>query len=280
MTSKYCPLPFREVVLFNGDILQPCCQNHAYKVFIKDSFDQSFNTGVLEQFRNQLLSGQPVKGCDQCYNEEAAGVESMRQRSINRYGYVDNVEIHAIQMQFDNLCNLKCRMCASTNSHMLYEDEIEVLGKTINPKKFILTTRHNEIDKTHLKEIKFWGGEPLISPRAQEFFKDFTTSGEISQVVISTYTNGMVTPSGYILEAFEKCRYLDLFVSIDAYGGLNEYIRGKSNFDDIVNTLNFLRSLMKSRPPESTFIGVSTLVNIYNVNKLQDLDSFIKKELS
>ena len=271
-------MPFREVALNNADILQPCCQNHSYKISIDESFEKSFNSGPLEKVRQQMLAGETVKGCDQCYREELAGVESMRQRSIKKYGIIKNIEIHAIQIQFDNLCNLKCRMCTSMNSHLLYDDELLVLGKTLSPKKFITNTTYKEIDKTYLREIKLHGGEPLISPRAEEFFKEMVLSNEISKVTISTYTNGMVIPTDYILEAFKKCRFLDLYISIDGFGNLNEYIRGKSDFNKIVENLKFYSSLIDSRPEHSTFIGISTVVNVYNVNKLKDLDQFITKE--
>jgi hypothetical protein len=103
-------------------------------------------------------------------------------------------------------------------------------------------------------------------------------TGEISKVTISTYTNGMVIPTDYVLEAFEKCKFLDLYISIDGFGNLNEYIRGKSNFNEIIKNLKFYSSLIESRPQHGTFIGVSTVVNVYNVNKLKDLDQFIVKE--
>jgi hypothetical protein len=278
MNNTYCPLLFREVALNNGDVLQPCCQNHSHKISINESFEKSFNTGQLENVRQQMLAGETVDGCDQCYREESVGVESMRQRSIKKYGIIKNIEIHAIQIQFDNLCNLKCRMCTSMNSHLLYDDELSVLGKTLSPKKFITNTTYKEIDKTYLREIKLHGGEPLISPRAEEFFKEMVLSNEISKVTISTYTNGMVIPTDYILEAFKKCRFLDLYISIDGFGNLNEYIRGKSDFNKIVENLKFYSSLIDSRPEHSTFIGISTVVNVYNVNKLKDLDQFIAKE--
>jgi hypothetical protein len=103
-------------------------------------------------------------------------------------------------------------------------------------------------------------------------------SNEISKVTISTYTNGMIIPTDYILEAFKKCKFLDLYISIDGFGNLNEYIRGKSDFNEIVKNLKFYSSLIDSRPEHSTFIGISTVVNVYNVNKLKDLDQFIAKE--
>ena len=278
MRDTYCSLPFREVTINNGDVLQPCCQNYSHQILINESFAKSFNTGQLEKVRKQMLAGEIVTGCDQCYREESAGLESMRQRSVKKYGNVENIEIHAIQIQFDNLCNLKCRMCSSANSHLLYDDELKILGKPISPKKFVASTTHNDIDKTHLKEIKLFGGEPLISPRAQEFVKDMVLSNEISRVVVSAYTNGTVLPTDYMLEAFHKCRFLDLNVSIDGVGQLNEYIRGKSDFNEIVKNLKFYSSLIDSRPKQSTTIGVSTVVNVYNVNKLKALDQFITKE--
>ena len=61
---------------------------------------------------------------------------------------------------------------------------------------------------------------------------------------------------------------------------MNEYIRGKSDFNEIVKNLKFYSSLIDSRPKQSTTIGISTVVNVYNVNKLKELDQFITKEFS
>lgn len=277
MNKSYCALPFRETMMVPGDVLLLCCR-HDTNVIIKESFDKTFKTGKIQEIRELMLEGKPVAGCEQCYIEEEQGIESMREQSIKRYGVVKDIELHGLHIQFDNLCNLKCRMCTSAQSHLIYNDEVEIFGKAIIWQKFTEANRYKEIDVSKLTEIRMHGGEPFISKKADDFFKTIIQSGRISEVNVATPTNGMITPSGALLETLQQCKMLSLMVSIDAYGDLNDYFRSKSNFETVIKNLDMFYSLIETRKSGTTTIGVSTTVNIYNVNKLHELNSFLKSK--
>lgn len=262
-------------MLVPGDVLLLCCR-HDTNVVIEESFDKTFKSGKLQEIRELMLAGKPVAGCEQCYREEQQGVESMRQQSIKTYGVVDDIELQGIHLQFDNVCNLKCRMCSSPSSHLLYNEETEIYGKGISWQKFVVADKYKEIDTSKLTVIRLHGGEPFMSKRAEEFFKSITASGRISKVSIVIPTNGMVKPSEDFLEALANCNVLSIAVSIDALGGLNDYFRSNSDFDTVISNLDFFCSLIESRKPGTTDISVVTTVNVYNVNKLQELDTFLK----
>lgn len=277
MNKTYCPLPFRETMMVPGDVLLLCCR-HNTDVLIKDSFDKTFKEGKIQEIRELMLAGKPVSGCEQCYIQESQGVESMREWGIKKYGIVNDIELHTLHVQFDNVCNLKCRSCASVSSHLLYEDEVAIFGKSVAWQKYTQADRYKEIDISKLTDVRLHGGEPLLSKRADEFFGNLISQNRISELKIETPTNGMVIPKGNILRAFNECASLSISVSIDAYGDLNNYFRGKSDFNKIIKTLDFFYSLIDSRPPDTTTICVGTTVNMYNVNKLKDLDNFLKNK--
>jgi molybdenum cofactor biosynthesis enzyme MoaA len=274
MNKTYCALPFRETMLVPGDVLLLCCR-HDTNVIIEENFEKSFKSGKIQEIRELMLEGKPVAGCEQCYIEEEQGVESMRQQSIKKYGVVEDIELQGIHIQFDNVCNLKCRMCTSTSSHLLHNEETELYGKAISWQKFVVADRYKEIDTSKLTVIRLHGGEPFMSKRAEDFFKSITKSGRINQVSIVIPTNGMIRPSNDFLEALENCNVLSIAVSIDAYGGFNDYFRSKSEFNTVIENLDFFCSLIDSRKPGTTNISVVTTVNVYNVNKLTELDSFL-----
>jgi MoaA/NifB/PqqE/SkfB family radical SAM enzyme len=279
-TNKtYCALPFRETMMLPGDVLLLCCR-HDTNVVIKEDFDKTFKSGKLQEIRELMLAGKPVSGCEQCYREEHQGVESMREQSIKTYGIVDDIELQGLHIQFDNICNLKCRMCSSVSSHLLHSEETEIYGKAISWKKFVVADKYKQMDISKLTTIRLHGGEPFMSKRAEEFCKSITELGRIDKVSIVIPTNGMIRPSNDFLEALSNCNSLSIAVSIDALGGLNDYFRSKSDFDTIISNLDFFYSLIKSRKAGTTNISVVTTVNIYNVNKLQELDLFLKSRYS
>ena len=275
MNKTYCALPFRETMMIPGDVLLLCCR-HDTNVIIKDNFDKTFKSGKHQEIRELMLAGKPVTGCEQCYREEEQGIESMREQGIKKYGVVTDIELKALHIQFDNVCNLKCRMCSSVSSHLLYNEETEIYGKSISWQKLTVADKHYEIDTSTLEEIRLHGGEPFLSERAEDFFKRLIETGHIKNIRMITPTNGMVKPSGILLTAIESCKYLSVGVSIDAYGGLNDYFRSKSDFETVISNLDFFCSLIDSRPANTTNILAVTTVNVYNVNKLKELDEFLK----
>jgi len=135
---------------------------------------------------------------------------------------------------------------------------------------------YTEIDNSKINEIVIYGGEPLLSERANKFLQKFIDSGRISEIKISTPTNGMVQPSDTFLTAFLSCKKLDLTVSIDAYGDLNDYFRSRSDFDTVIHNLDFFVDLINRRGSKETYVRVSVTVNVYNVNKLQELETFLR----
>jgi sulfatase maturation enzyme AslB (radical SAM superfamily) len=274
-SKTYCAHPFRETVLLPGDTLL-VCQRHTDNVIIDKGFHEAFYTGKIQEIRELMLEGKSVPGCDQCYREESVGIKSMRQKSIEKHGVVTDIEIHSIDVQFDNTCNLKCRMCASTQSHLLYNEEIEIFGNAVSWQKATSTDVYTEIDNSKINEIVIYGGEPLLSERANKFLQTFIDSERISEIKISTPTNGMVHPSDTFLTAFLSCKKLDLTVSIDAYGDLNDYFRSRSDFDTVIHNLDFFIDLINLRGSKETYVRVSVTVNVYNVNKLQELETFLR----
>lgn len=279
MNKTYCALPFRETMIIPGDVLLLCCR-HDTNVIVKDTFDKTFKSGKHQEIRELMLAGKPVTGCEQCYREEEQGVESMREKSIKTYGVVKDIELQGIHIQFDNVCNLKCRMCSSVSSHLLYNEETEIYGKSISWQKFVVTDVYKDIDTSKLNVIRLHGGEPFMSKRAEEFFKVINRSGRISKIDIVIPTNGMVKPSTEFLEALSNCNNLSIAVSIDAYGDLNDYFRSKSDFNTIISNLDFFYSLRDSRKSGTTNISIVTTVNVYNVNKLKELDLFLESRYS
>ena len=278
--NTYCALPFRETMLVpegsgNGALLL-CCR-HNTNVVIEESFDKSFLTGKIQKIREQMLQGEPVAGCESCYAEEADGIKSMRQAGIEKYGIVENIKLTALHTAFDNVCNLRCRMCASSSSHLLYNDELEIFGKTISNKKYTEVTVYDDMDMSQMTELRLHGGEPFLSKQGEKFFKNIVQSGAIKNLKLITPTNGTVMPSGYFLQALLLCKELHINVSIDAHGKLNGYIRSGADFDMILKNLDYFCSLIATRPAGSTTIGCDTTVSIYNINQLDTLDDFMKE---
>lgn len=276
MSKTYCPYPFISASLQADNTVLPCGQFmksvHFQKVI---PVHEVRNSDFMKEMRRKMLVGEHVDGC-QCPAEEAAGIRSMRQNAIDRFGFTTETKLRKLELVFDNVCNIKCRSCGTPNSHLWHDDEKAVYGVTFIDKKYIKNTIYSDVDFTDLECIEVLGGEPMLSPGTAEFFKKASELDILKNLTVQISTNGMVLPPDVITQALLDCNALELAISIDGYGSYNDYIRSGSNFEQIRGNLDFYKQLIEKRKG-STKIAVHTTVSIYNVNQLDILDKFINE---
>lgn len=237
------------------------------------------NGEFMSTMRAKMLAGEHVEGC-QCPAEEAAGIRSMRQNAIDRFGFTTDTNLKKLELVFDNVCNIKCRSCGSPNSHLWYEDELAIYGEGLLGKKYFKNTLYHDIDFSHLEYIEVLGGEPFISPATSVFFKKAKQLDVLKNLTIQISTNGVEIAQGSVLTALLECKNLELTISIDAYGEYNNYVRSGSDWNKIVESIKFYNTLFEIRPKGTTKIAVHTTVSIYNANQLELLDNFISEHFS
>ncbi|MEY4331568.1 MAG: hypothetical protein RLZZ196_306 [Bacteroidota bacterium] len=259
----------------------------------------SNNNNTLTAFRHQLLEGNELpESCSRCTNCEKSNVVSMRQNSNKKWGHllkelefdsdnnlVENKFYLWDGVGFSNLCNLKCRMCPSYLSSSTREEEIKhnLTPKTVSlaQTEFIknykfkeklngitIESFNNENDFytfflkhiNYIKEIKFEGGEPLMLPQHYKILELLIEKNK-TDVELSYPTNltRLNFKSYNVLDLWNKFNNINLSISIDAYEDQNYYIRHPSNWNDIVNNIN----KVKSKCPHIK-LTISTTIQILN----------------
>lgn len=275
-SKTYCPYPFIGASLQADKMVLPCGQYMNMAPFKKIiPIQDARQNGHMAVMRDKMLKGEKDSGC-QCHAEELSGIKSMRQQAIDKFGYNDFGPLKTIEIFFDNVCNLKCRSCASPYSHLLFEEEKELYGFSLADKKYLKNTLYNDVDIKELTEIKIYGGEPLISQDCEKFFQKLLNESTVENIEIYISTNATVKPMPSTLEAIKRCKKLHINLSVDGYGKLNSFIRHGSNWESIVENMKFFHDLYEQRA-ESTTIAVHSAVSIYNVNLLDQLDNFVKE---
>lgn len=274
-SKTYCPYPFIGASLQSDGVTLPCGQYMNVAPFTAyQPIEDARNSSHMQDMRMKMLNNKHDSGC-QCPAEEAAGMKSMRQHAIDQFGFQPFGKLKTVEIFFDNVCNLKCRMCGSPRSHLWYEEEKELYGTTMSPTKYVKNTLHETLNVEELEEIKVYGGEPLQTREADNFFKRVIDQGNIENLYLEMSTNGTTLPMPNVLEAFRKCKRLKLDLSIDAFGKLNDYIRSGSVWEEIVENMKFFDRLIDDRQGE-TIIIVHSAVGIYNINMMKDLDDFVE----
>ena len=189
MSKTFCPLPWINVSVDTDGSVKPCCISTDYIKNNKgekfnlghNSIDEFYNSPDFVEIRHKMLTGQEVKGCSECYEQEKSGGQSQRMLynniwplRLNFHETVDKIKIKYFDLRFGNLCNLKCRSCHPLASTQL-QKEVTEIGSSIQKYLPSLPDDFNNWYNTHtannnilsnienLEVLYLAGGEPSVN---------------------------------------------------------------------------------------------------------------------
>ena len=163
---------------------KPCCDardkdgiSSKVKITQAASWEEIFNNKLSIEVREKLLSGQYHEVCWGCKKLQSQGLKAPPQKyekilADSGENLVWDVEkgnlsnkLYLLDYRPSNLCNLKCRMCSSSNSSLIAAEE--------NTAEFFYnkTRAASEVAEilpfADLKLLKLAGGEPMIMPETK-----------------------------------------------------------------------------------------------------------------
>lgn len=306
--------PFTGLATREDGAIQVCCRSHPIGNIQDQSLEDIWNNATMKRIRKQILSGQRPKECEPCFSLEDQGVESLRQRHIagvipeariNLYPDAVNklredftmpFEIPTMELKLNNLCNLKCRMChpgdsTSWNDWSEIKDYYKESGKVI----YNLVEEHNlerkplldkfednpnwwaslEKNLPYFRRVEFAGGEPLMDPQHYRILDMLAPYGD--KIEIKYATNGTtlgIKGGRNVYEYWPKFKSVAVNVSIDGLGPVYEYIRGNSNWNDVVHNVQEIKKI----PNISRVVG-AVAVQVSNVLILDKMIEYFLNDL-
>ena len=134
MSRVFCNLPWNHNYIHPNGKYRLCCTtsqdivtNDNYHSFHagKHSIEDYWNSNRMKQIRKNMMNGIKVRDCIKCYQQDDAGVDSLRDTTgmdefianTSHDGTYDK-SAGTMQVHMSNICNLKCKMCSQMYSHM------------------------------------------------------------------------------------------------------------------------------------------------------------------
>lgn len=280
MNNYFCSLPWVHLRLdpsYDGQTggVSPCCKfnQEEWDNMRQDDSEiedgkqllERMNQSAFRQIRSEMLAGIPVKGCINCYEDDKIHGKSMRTSANDSYDIArENLTqefFHTkyIEVSLDNTCNLECKMCSSFNSTKLRRRD-QLLGKNVHPTWVFDPDLLDEFDLSHVEQIKFVGGEPLLSKHHLPFLKKFPNKQNLSLLY---NTNATILPKGETLDIMHSVKELNFIISCDGIYKYNDYQRWGSNFETIIENANTIKSTFDNIN-WFTFLNTFTLLNLNN----------------
>ena len=250
--DTWCPMPFVTLAVNPNNWLSRCMMSNKKMGLIeKDSYSNENFTTLRQNMLNGIWDDD---GCHSCWYKEQHGQKSRRNRWVEgeeKYIGATNIyennlstkrnTIKHLYMNFNNICNFKCRMCGPHFSNAWIPDynKMKVMGSykgniTNNGQTWSQPKQQIDIDK-FLKEFGpelgelhgIWvtGGEPFMDNSMFDFFEKLKQYCDPAQlkVLITTNASKLDVPRLAELSGFMR---LQIHVSVDATGDLYPYMRG------------------------------------------------------
>lgn len=272
LPKNYCPLPFVSLSLLPGNGIMPCCNwaGMLDKSPVLISDHDPFNHEWIRDLRKRMLDDKVIPGCSSCKHDESINLHSsMRMSKLRTYGYVEIPRLIYLDYNLGNLCNLKCRMCDGFHSSSWHADEA-ALGKPTSTIKR-RSSEHRQFDLSQLRHIRFIGGEPMIEQNTiVEILRDIRSSqnGRLDGLTVTIHTNGTVRFSEELGELLGECDTLNLTISVDGIGKINDYQRTGYDWHRLEGNLRYFNDVDVCRITNRQIDSTLTLLNVSNYIEL------------
>ncbi len=256
------------------------------------------NSEHQRRARVNKLTGVSEPLCKMCYTEDEMGSSSKRVKE-NHKSKISNVHFHktftqspdyrvfqesaehgytsmrptSYHISLGNECNLACRMCTPMSSSKIAVNEIK-LGNYRGAARLNWTEDSAAWDMVvdyicgtpTLQFVHIIGGEPLLNPRFEALIDCLLAAGR-TDIYLGFTTNGTVFNEALIhkLNAF---RHVDIGISIDCFGPLNDAIRQGSSTQTVLDNIDLY---LKHRKEAHVYVTVRPVPSALSVHTLDEL---------
>jgi radical SAM protein with 4Fe4S-binding SPASM domain len=288
MTSKtFCIYPWIHIYANPDGNVLPCCVADHHKPLGNlrtHTLGEVWNNDSYKNIRKKMLAGESCEECRGCYQQEAQGIESVRQSKNRAYekhihlikntkedGSLDNISLRHFDVRWSNICNFKCLSCSSTySSAWATEDNENGATKPI----YILAGGINNEDlykqfEPHFKDIEtfyFAGGEPLLTTEHYKILKHLIDIGR-TDVKLEYNTNLSVLrhKNNFVLDLWNQFSNVQINASIDSWGSRAEYIREGTYWPNIEDSIRRI----KDQSPHVN-LNTGSVISVFNVYTIPD----------
>jgi radical SAM protein with 4Fe4S-binding SPASM domain len=300
-----CKAPFTAALIDTNKGVRPCCvyDNSYFGNIKEDSLLKIISSKEWKKLKEQMSANQWPVACLPCKHREEVSGWSVRHLfndgSFDVTGWEEE-KLTYLEFNGSNICNLSCLHCnagfssrwvTETNKaieiHKTYEktkrDNMAWFDSVIKyndddngrstkmhlPNPDLVIANLKELDLSNLRTINFKGGEPFLNSETTAILKYLDEQNILPQVSITVSTNGTYI-NDETLELLKKCKFINLYISVDGVGDLFNYIRyGDAKFEDIEPTIAKLNTV------PSIDIQISVAVMNYNAFNLIDIRSWV-----
>lgn len=293
-----CALPWTHLFVDPVGTLTTCCvgdpkpsvdsANVVIRAGQRNAIQRHWQSERMKGVRADLLSGRRSDVCANCWRVEDAGGISYRHRAadMDLDVVLNNIDarprVQFVDLRLGNFCNLKCRMCIPYSSRLLITEYKELQEGDDDFWEGLANVSWFEGERfwddllqyaADFRRVHLAGGEPMVIAKAWSFLRRLKEVGLSKNIELSYNTNWTVIPK-WTAEVWSGFKAVDLFISMDGVGPVNEFIRHPLIWDEFRDNL----ALLEDRHEEFNVrhASIHATAQVYNIMRLPELCAFVR----
>lgn len=289
MNKYFCNAPFMQTEITPEGACRICCKTSTFvtaedgvPVKLQDTtLSELWNGEWYTNFRQRFINEEKRPECQQCWDDEDAGVRSYRKQLEYYPADVYNPKLKQLVLKLSNKCNCACRICTFWLSS-LWQTELEKTGRwNSHHDYFKENNAQDKINdnwedwKEHLHTIEqlfLYGGEPLINFEVLKILEYLVENDLAKNISLTMNTNGTVINEKIYL-MLKQFKGVFLYFSIDDVFSRYEYERWPSKYNNIFRDLLDLHDNMYTEEDKAKgfYITLYTSISIFNILSLDEI---------
>lgn len=243
-SKTFCIYPWIHLHAYPTGEAYPCCHaemDHPVGNCKENTLAEIWQSDVMRQLRQDMLSETPNPACTRCYEQEASGFFSGRRSANKHHGHhIKKLDTNPFEMtywdiRFSNLCNLRCRSCGHIFSSSWYQDQARLAGPAWRDNNIALNyAGQTETDMweqllphiDYVEQIYFAGGEPLMMDEHYRILEELERRKRFDvRLIYNTNFTHVKLRDRLVFDYWKKFESVAVGASLDAMGDRAEYIR-------------------------------------------------------
>ena len=286
-SKVFCIYPWTHLYVHPTGDIGACCAGEKWVGNLKNhSLEDIWNQQAMKDIRLSMLSESPISACRSCYENESVGASSLRNSANKMLGHhidridqtqqdgtVEDFKLIRWDVRFNNLCNLKCRICHHVCSSSWHQDLVNLDSDWAekNPKALLFAGQHQtdvwEQVMPHLdyaEEIYFAGGEPLMMDEHFLILEELERKQRFDvKLFYNTNFTHVQLKDREVFDYWKKFKNVEVSASLDGSGVRGEYMRKGTDWNVVVKNR---QRMMKECPNVQFRVGATaSILNVLHL---------------